>query len=100
MDTFSALAEPNRRRLLDAIRESPCTVTMLVEVAGLSQPAVSKHLKCLKEAHLVSVRPEGQKRWYELNPDALREFEAFLEPYRALLASRLDAREDHPDKMK
>ena len=95
MDTFTAIAEPNRRRMLDAMREQPNTVNMLVSIVGLSQPAVSKHLKCLREANLVTVRPEGQKRWYELNAKPLAEMDQFLEPYREFLSSRLDALELH-----
>ena len=98
MDTFGALVEPNRRKLLDAVRRGPCTVNMLVEVAGLSQPAVSKHLRCLREANLVVVRPDGQKRWYELNPQPLTQIEEFLEPYRVYLSGRLDALETHLDQ--
>ena len=93
MDTFNALAEPNRRRLLEAIRQEPCTVNMLVTRSDLSQPAVSKHLKYLREAKLVLVKPDGQKRWYSLNPNPLKEIEAFLEPYRQLSLNRLDALE-------
>lgn len=100
MNTFNALAEPNRRRLLEAIRQEPCTVNMLVSKSGLSQPAASKHLRYLREADLVTVKPDGQKRWYELNPAPLKEIEAFLEPYRQLLSSRLDAPEQHLDSMK
>ena len=99
MNTFNALAEPNRRRLLEAIRLAPCTVNMLVTQCGLSQPAVSKHLKYLREADLVTVRPEGQKRWYELNPTPLKEVEAFLEPYRQLLSNQRDSLEAHLDLM-
>lgn len=99
MDTFSALVEPNRRLILDAIRDAPCTVNMLVELAGISQPAVSKHLKTLRQANLVVVKPEGQKRWYTLNPAPLADIECFLEPYRKFLASRLDAPETHLDEL-
>ena len=95
MDTFTALAEPNRRRLLEAIRQEPCTVNMLVSRSDLSQPAVSKHLKYLREANLVVVKPDGQKRWYALNPTPLEEIGAFLEPYRQLFLNRLDAQEQH-----
>ena len=97
MDTFTALAEPNRRRLLEAIRQEPCTVNMLVTRSDLSQPAVSKHLKYLREANLVVVKPDGQKRWYSLNPPPLEEIEEFLEPYRQLFLNRLDALEQHLD---
>jgi len=97
MDIFNALAEHNRRRLLEAIRQEPCTVNMLVTRSGLSQPAVSKHLRYLREADLVAVKPVGQKRWYALNPTPLKEIEDFLEPYRLLLSNRGDAPEQHVD---
>jgi len=93
MDTFNALAEPNRRRLLDAIRQEPCTVNRLVTRTGLSQPAVSKHLKYLRDANLVMVKPDGQKRWYALNPTPLEEIEEFLEPYRQLFLNRQDVQQ-------
>ena len=99
MDAFSAIAEPNRRVLLEAMRQKPCTVNTLVQIAGISQPAVSKHLKVLKEANLVTVRPQGQKRWYEVNADPLMEIDGFLEPYRLLLSNKLDALEKHLDDM-
>ena len=99
MDSFNALVEPNRRRLLESIRQAPCTVNTLVDQLGLSQPAVSKHLKVLKEAGLVVVRPDGQKRWYELNAAPLQEIEQFLEPYRVFFNDKLDALERHLDQM-
>ena len=99
MDAFQALVEPNRRLLLETIRHQPSTVNMLVDVAGLSQPAVSKHLKILKAANLVIVRPEGQKRWYQLNAEPLDEIERFLEPYRQYYSSKLDNLEHHLDNM-
>ncbi|MFT4714697.1 MAG: DNA-binding transcriptional ArsR family regulator [Candidatus Azotimanducaceae bacterium] len=68
---------------------------MLVKIAGLSQPAVSKHLKVLKAANLVTVRPDGQKRWYELNAQPLSEVEEFLEPYRQFFSRKLDNLEQH-----
>jgi DNA-binding transcriptional ArsR family regulator len=99
MDTFSAIVEPNRRLLLEAMRREPCTVNMLVEVAGLSQPAVSKHLKILKAANLVVVRADGQKRWHELNAQPLMEVDQFLEPYRQFLSDKLDNLETHLGQM-
>ena len=99
MDTFQAIVEPNRRVLLESIRQQPCTVNMLVKVVGLSQPAVSKHLKVLKAANLVIVRPDGQKRWYELNAQPLSEVEEFLEPYREFFSRKLDNREQHLNNM-
>jgi DNA-binding transcriptional ArsR family regulator len=99
MDTFQALVEPNRRALLESIRQQPCTVNMLVKVARLSQPAVSKHLKVLKAANLVTVRPDGQKRWYVLNAQPLSEVEEFLEPYRQFFSRKLDNLEQHLDNI-
>ena len=99
MDAFSAIVEPNRRLLLEALRQGPCTVHDLVEVAGLSQPAVSKHLKVLKAANLVVVNPDGQRRWYELNAQPLHEVDQFLEPYRRFLSGKLDDLERHLDEM-
>ncbi len=98
MNTFDAVAEPNRRVLLDELRAGPRTVGELVEAVGLSQPAVSKHLRILREAELVTVRPDGQRRWYEVNAAPLRDLEAWLEPYRALWSQRLDDLERHLDE--
>lgn len=94
---FAVLAEPNRRLLLDNLRPEPRTVTDLVEALGLSQPAVSKHLRILRDAGLVTVRPDGQRRWYEINAEPLTELDEWLEPYRRLWADRLDRLEQHLD---
>ena len=69
-----------------------------MERLGLSQPGTSKHLRVLREAGLVRVRPEAQTRWYELRPEPLAEVDAWLEPYRRLWAGRLDALERHLDE--
>lgn len=95
MSTFAALAEPNRRHMLDLLNAGPRTVGMLVEALGLSQPAVSKHLRILKEAGLVGVRPDGQRRWYEIEPEPLAELDEWLAPYRKAWAHRLDLLERH-----
>jgi len=94
---FAVLAEPTRRRILDLLREKPRSVGDLVERLGLSQPGTSKHLRVLREAGLVRVRPEAQTRWYELQPEPLAEVDAWLGPYRQLWAGRLDALERHLD---
>ncbi len=95
MSTFAALAEPNRRLILDLVNAAPRTVGMLVEALGLSQPAISKHLRILKEAGLVGVRPDGQRRWYEIEPEPLAELDEWLAPYRTAWAHRLDKLERH-----
>jgi DNA-binding transcriptional ArsR family regulator len=96
--TFDVLAEPTRRRILDLLLEGPRPVGELVEQLGVSQPGVSKHLRVLREAELVKVRREAQRRWYELQPQRLAEIDAWLAPYRRLWAGRLDALERHLDE--
>ena len=98
MDTFTTLAEPNRRVILDALREGPRTVSMLVETMGASQPAVSKHLRVLRDAGLVRVRRDGQRRWYEVNAEPLADLDAWLEPFRRLWSRRLDGLARHLDR--
>jgi DNA-binding transcriptional ArsR family regulator len=95
--TFDVLAEPSRRRILDLLLEQPRSVGELVERLGLTQPGTSKHLRVLREAGLVRVRKDAQRRWYELRPEPLAEVDQWLEPYRALWAGRLDALERHLD---
>jgi DNA-binding transcriptional ArsR family regulator len=98
MNTFSALAEPNRRRLLDSLLHGPQPVSVLVEAVGMSQPVVSKHLRVLREAGLVSVQPDGQRRLYRINAEPLTEIDAWLEPYRTYRSEKLDALERHLDR--
>jgi DNA-binding transcriptional ArsR family regulator len=96
---FEILAEPNRRRILDLLRTSERPVGALVGELGISQPAVSKHLRILREAGLVEVRSEGQRRLYRLRTEPLQALDRWLEPYRLLWASRLDDLERHLDAM-
>jgi len=96
--TFEVLAEPTRRRVLDLLREQPRPVGELVELLGMSQPGVSKHLRVLREAGLVNVRQDAQRRWYELRLEPLAEIDAWLAPYRAMWSSRLDALEQHLER--
>ena len=97
--TFDVLAEPSRRRILDLLLERPRSVGELVAGVGLSQPGTSKHLRVLRDAGLVAVRKDAQRRWYELRHEPLAEVDAWLEPYRRLWASRLDALKRHLDAM-
>jgi DNA-binding transcriptional ArsR family regulator len=96
--TFEVLAEPTRRRILDLLRQRPRPVGELVDLVGISQPGVSKHLRVLRDARLVRVRPEAQRRVYELDPAPLAEIDAWLGPYRRLWSERLDALERHLDE--
>ncbi|MDT4926598.1 MAG: hypothetical protein QOG01_4311 [Pseudonocardiales bacterium] len=92
---FEVLAEPNRRRILDLLRGGERPVNELVTGLGLSQPAVSKHLRVLREAGLVTVRGDAQRRFYRINPQPLQELDAWLAPYRELWNTSLDALEAH-----
>jgi DNA-binding transcriptional ArsR family regulator len=96
--TFELVADANRRQILDLLRERERSVGELVARLGLTQPAVSKHLRTLREAGLVRVRRDAQRRWYQLRAEPLAELDAWLEPYRQFWASRLDALEHHLDK--
>jgi DNA-binding transcriptional ArsR family regulator len=95
MSAYAALAEPSRRRILDLLRGGERSVSDLVSKLDLSQPSVSKHLKVLREAGLVGVRPEGKLRWYGLRAEPLAEVAEWLEPYRAHWTARFDALERH-----
>jgi DNA-binding transcriptional ArsR family regulator len=92
---LEVIAEPTRRRILDAVRDGERSVSELVEQVGMHQPGVSRHLKVLRDAGLVEVRPDAQRRLYRLRSEPLRELDAWLEPYRADWAGRLDALERH-----
>jgi len=95
MDLFEAVAEPNRRRILDLLREGERPAGELVEALAISQPGVSKHLRLLREAGLVSARVDGARRLYRLEPAGLSQLEAWLAPYRSLWAGRLAALDRH-----
>lgn len=97
MPIFAALAEPNRRDILDLLRDGEKPAGVIVKALGLAQPTVSQHLRVLRDAGLVSVRPDANRRLYRLHPAALIELDAWLEPFRQLWAGRLDALERHLD---
>jgi len=96
---FEVVAEPNRRRILDLLIGDEKAVGELVRELSVSQPAVSKHLRILRDAGLVDVRVDGQRRVYRIRPEPLRELDAWLAPYRALWASALDHLEHHLREM-
>src|ERR1044071_939697 len=95
MSAYAALAEPHRRQILDLLRDGERPAGELVDRLALSQPGVSKHLKVLREAGLVSVRADGRRRLYALRPEPLAEVDAWLDDYRALWSRRLDDLERH-----
>jgi DNA-binding transcriptional ArsR family regulator len=96
---FEVLAEPTRRRILDQLREGERPVGQLVVELHLSQPTVSKHLRALKDAGFVQVRPDAQRRYYRLRVEPLLELDAWLAPYRRFWDARLDDLERHLDEM-
>jgi DNA-binding transcriptional ArsR family regulator len=97
---IEVLAEPNRRRILDLLRDGERPVGELVEKMRLTQPAISKHLRVLRDAGLVDVRPDAQRRLYRIRPEPLEELDAWLEPYRSLWNDRLDRLEAHLERRK
>jgi DNA-binding transcriptional ArsR family regulator len=97
--TFEVLAEPRRRQILDLLRGGERPVGELVKKLTLTQPTVSKHLRVLREAGLVEVRHDAQRRWYRLRPEPLVEIDSWLAPYRQLWTASLDALERHLDAM-
>jgi DNA-binding transcriptional ArsR family regulator len=96
-DALAVLAEPTRRRILDRLGTSERSVGELVEALDLSQPAVSKHLRVLREAGVVSCRAAAQRRLYRVDPRPLRELDEWLAGYRRLWDTHLDALERHLD---
>ena len=95
---LDAISDPTRRRILDAVRGGERSVTELVDAVGMNQPGVSRHLRVLREAGLVEVRRDAQRRLYRLRAEPLRELDEWLEPYRAELAGRLDSLERHLER--
>ncbi len=90
---FEVIADRRRRRILDLLRVRELAVRDLVAELGLSQPGVSKHLRVLREAGLVDVRVDGQRRLYRLRPGPLAEIDEWLAPYREAWRDRLGALE-------
>jgi DNA-binding transcriptional ArsR family regulator len=96
-DVFAVIGDPSRRRILDQLREGDRSVGQLVDALSMSQPAVSKHLRVLREAGLASVTPVAQQRIYRLTGEPLRSADAWLAPYRAMWSGHLDALGRHLD---
>ena len=95
---FDVITDASRRQILDLLRERERSVGELVESLTISQPGVSKHLRVLREAGLVRVRTDAQRRVYGLRAEPLSEIDAWLEPYRRYWSDRLDALERRLDE--
>lgn len=89
-DAFQILADPTRRRLVEALREGERSVSELVGVVDIGQPGVSRQLAILQDANFVRVRPEGRRRLYTLTPGPFREMDQWMEGYRGMWEERLD----------
>jgi DNA-binding transcriptional ArsR family regulator len=96
---FEIIAEPNRRAILNLLISSQQTVGQIERRLGMSQPAVSKHLRVLREAGFVESTIDAQHRIYRLRPEPLQEVEAWLAPFRRFWSARVDALERHLDRM-
>ena len=92
---FEVIAEPSRRSILDLLREGERSAGEIEEALGLTQPGTSKHLRVLREAGLVSVRKDAQRRIYRLEPQGLADVIAWAEPYRRFWRGRLEALSQH-----
>ena len=99
MTVFSVLAESRRRAILDLVRDGERSVGELVATLSMSQPAVSKHLRVLREAGLVEARVAEQRRLYRLRPGPLHELDAWLAPYRRAWPASLDKLAGHLAEM-
>jgi DNA-binding transcriptional ArsR family regulator len=95
---WSALVDPNRRAILEVLRQRPRAVGELADELGFSQPMTSKHLRVLRDSGLVSVRVDAQRRIYAIDAGGLAELDAWLAPYRRLWNDRLDALGRHLDQ--
>lgn len=89
-DPFEVLADPTRRRVLDALRGGEKQVNDVVEKLDIHQSGVSRHLRILREAGFVQVRPDGQRRLYSLRPEPFQRLDGWLDAYRELWETRLD----------
>ena len=93
MDSLTALADPTRRKIVEMLGRGELASGEIADRFDMSAPAVSQHLKVLKEARLVQVRVEGQRRVYSLDPEGLQMIDAWLAEVRRFWAGRLDALE-------
>jgi DNA-binding transcriptional ArsR family regulator len=96
--TCQVLGDPSRHAIVELLRGGERPVGELVEVLSLSQPAVSKHLRVLKEAGIVEARVDAQRRLYRIRPEPFVELDAWLAGYRQLWNEHLDRLEDHLDR--
>ena len=90
MDTFVAIADPTRRSIVMSLANGECSFGELADQYEMSRPAVSQHLKVLRDAGIVTVRPDAQRRIYSLSKEGLDEIDDWLQKVREFWAPRLD----------
>jgi DNA-binding transcriptional ArsR family regulator len=90
IDVFQVLADPTRRRIVEALQHGEQAVNEIVDSVDIDQSGVSRHLRILTETGFVQVRPDGQKRFYSLRPEPFRDLDGWLTNYRGLWEARLD----------
>jgi DNA-binding transcriptional ArsR family regulator len=96
---FEVIAEPNRRAILSLLVTSQQSVGEIERQLGMPQPAVSKHLRVLRDAGFVEATVDAQRRLYRLKPEPLQEVDAWLDPFRRFWSTHVDALERHLDRM-
>jgi DNA-binding transcriptional ArsR family regulator len=99
-DAFHAVADPTRRAILDQLRHGSAPVTEIAANFQMSRPAVSKHLRVLREARLVTEKRDGRQRVYELTPAPLQQFASWLEGYRQFWQANLQSLKRHVENRK
>ena len=98
--TLTALAEPNRLRIVELLRDRPCSVNEVADRLGLRQPQASKHLHTLRRAGLVAASPRAQQRIYALRPEPFEELRAWTESFERTWTDRLGRLDVHLQRMK
>jgi DNA-binding transcriptional ArsR family regulator len=93
MQTLAVLSDPTRQRIVEMLAKGPRASGDIARQFEMTAPAISQHLKTLREAKLVRVRPEAQRRFYELNPEGVMELSQWIETIRAFWANKLDTLE-------
>ncbi|WP_372631776.1 ArsR/SmtB family transcription factor [Cohnella sp.] len=95
MTMLNALAEPNRKRIVELLREGPLTVGEIADQLGIRQPQASKHLKVLSESGIVDVQAEANRRIYQLRPDPFRALDSWIQSFRRIMEERFDKLDDY-----
>ena len=98
MEALAALADPTRIRIVEELVAGPMTANEVVSLFSISQPSISRHLRILREAGLVSAEPVGRQRLYHLDPQPLAEIDVWLARFRQFWSDKLDALEIHMDE--